>query len=103
MYTFLALQVIVAINAHRSARISILCSIIRVGNPSRKSTQIMYFTLAAFVAMYLALLGQRIHHCLVWSCRFLVTNVIAQLISECMLPWGCAGGLDGGLLTLIYL
>ena len=69
----------------RACRTSILLSIVRIANPSQKLRRIASLVGLSFLLMWAALIGQRIHICLVNGCIIAASVGLSQLISQ----WSC--------------
>ncbi|KAH0834210.1 hypothetical protein J3R83DRAFT_11522 [Lanmaoa asiatica] len=64
------------------ARMSILCSIVRITNPTPKLRRIAYCIGVMFLAMEAALLAQKIFICVKDLCRITNAVAIAQLVTD---------------------
>ncbi|KIJ13009.1 hypothetical protein PAXINDRAFT_81922, partial [Paxillus involutus ATCC 200175] len=71
------------------ARMSILCSIVRIANPSPKLRRIAYCIAAVFSTMGIALVAQKIVMCSLDSCKFMshiaITQLVTDVVSDAML------------------
>ncbi|KAF8136917.1 hypothetical protein EV363DRAFT_1394511 [Boletus edulis] len=65
-----------------ASRISILFSTVHVVNPSERLRRVAFFVLCAFIAMWAALMGQRIQICITDACVIGAPVAIPQLITD---------------------
>ncbi|KAF8838575.1 hypothetical protein BDN67DRAFT_971363 [Paxillus ammoniavirescens] len=64
------------------ARMSILCSIVRIANPSPNLRRIAYCIAAVFLTTGFALVAQKIVVCSLNSCKFTMHIAITQLVTD---------------------
>ncbi|KAH7913181.1 hypothetical protein BJ138DRAFT_670414 [Hygrophoropsis aurantiaca] len=67
-----------------SARMSILCSIIRVGNPDLKHRRFAIGVAIAFGVMWIGLMAQKLNVCYHHQCMMTRNVAISQLITDCI-------------------
>lgn len=71
-----------------AARLSILLSIMRVGNPSRTLRRISIAMGFSFMIMFLVLQGQRVEVCITVQCRVFKSTAVSQLITDIIADLG---------------
>jgi len=64
------------------ARLSVLCSLMRIANPEGALRYAIYGTGTSFVIMWIGLVAQRIHFCKYYACSLPDSVAISQLISD---------------------
>ncbi|KAI6007895.1 hypothetical protein EDC04DRAFT_2780235 [Pisolithus marmoratus] len=65
-----------------AARVSVLLSVVRVGNPSPTLKKIAVTVGISFIIMFFALEGQRIYVCLSSGCRGFGSTGVSQLVTD---------------------
>lgn len=71
-----------------AARLSILLSIMRIGNPSKTLRRICIAMGFSFMIMFLALQGQRVELCITVQCRVFKSTAVSQLITDIIADLG---------------